>query len=442
MLLSVEYSDGIIRAGVDGQTYLEVYDTAIPRGKVGLMVDSGETAFDNVRVEFPRAPEPVLTYNEVFKAETTMAEWAAPQSDWLPARLVSPQRGQEGLFWHRGDFFGDIDLEARPDPGDGETWAASLLIAADEYDAVSGYRLDLTKASPLTLQLLRAGEEVATAEVPQSQTFKRFSIRRRGRFVFGCLDGTPVLHFRDDQPLSGSWIGIREQGVTLTRDDLKVYSPNVSSFTFAQAPDDWRVAAGRWELDQRWECDSRWSWFYGGNEDGLAAIWHKRHFGGDVTLEFCAAIKMDRVRGSRYEFARDMNATICSDGRSLTSGYGFLFGADGNTFTGITRNGEVVARTTEARLAASTTMHRQWLYIKIEKKGPELRYYVDNKLVLQYTDPQPLPGDRVALWTYRDQQMVSRVRVSAQDTSAVEPPDFQPPPTCQCRYDLDEKAEE
>jgi hypothetical protein len=31
--------------------------------------------------------------------------------------------------------------------------------------------------------------------------------------------------------------------------------------------------------------------------------------------------------------------------------------------------------------------------------------------------------------------MVARVRVAAQDTSRVEPPDFQPPAICRCIYD-------
>jgi hypothetical protein len=209
----------------------------------------------------------------------------------------------------------------------------------------------------------------------------------------------------------------------------------VSSFTFARAVDDWRIAAGEWEVANRWQCDPRWSWFCGGSKSGLAAIWHKRHFAGDVTLEFCASIKMDRTRGMEYKFARDMDATICGDGLDLTKGYGFLLGGYNNTVTSIVRNGVTVASNKSFLLPATSSMHRQWWYIKIEKKGPRLRYFVDNRLILEYTDPQPLGGDRVALWTYNDAIMVARVRVAAQDTSRVEPPDLQSPAICRCIYD-------
>jgi len=434
--LSASYSDGIIRVAAADRTLIEVWDASITTGKVGLLNDSSEVKFDNVRVDFPETPHPVLTYNRVFKTERSMQGWAAPQSDWLASRFIGPEAGDSNTQWHRGDFFGDVDLDTALKQPEAEAWTASLLISADRPQPDRGYRLQLVKSSPMILRLLRAGEEVMTKKLEGEGIPKRVKLSRRGRFVFGYLDDELKLHFRDDAPLRGSMIAVRENGATFVRDDMKVTCPNVSSFTFSQAPSDWRVAGGEWEVAKRWECDKRWSWFRGGSKSGIAAIWHKGHFAGDVTVEFCAAVQMDSKRGRGYSHARDMNATICSDGRDMTSGYAFMLGGYGNTLTCITRNGKIVASTKGITLPASISMHRQWWYVKIDRKGPRLRFFVDNKLILEYLDPEPLTGDRVALWTYKDALMVARVRVSAENTSKFEQPDFDPPATSKCIYDL------
>jgi hypothetical protein len=137
---------------------------------------------------------------------------------------------------------------------------------------------------------------------------------------------------------------------------------------------------------------------------------------GDVTVEFAAGIKMDNARGggSYAQYASDINVTLCGDGKDLTTGYNFIFGGWHNTVTRILRNNQVVAETKSSLIPAGS-LHRLWLYFKAERRGKELRFWVDNNLVLRYEDPEPLPGDRVALWTWQNGVMVARVRVSAEE---------------------------
>jgi len=79
-------------------------------------------------------------------------------------------------------------------------------------------------------------------------------------------------------------------------------------------------------------------------------------------------------------------------------------------------------------------IHRQWFRVKAQKKGNRLRMWVDDALVLDYTDPEPLTGDRAALWTWNNGIMVARVTVSAEKIGDNESPDVYTPNECRCVY--------
>ena len=74
---------------------------------------------------------------------------------------------------------------------------------------------------------------------------------------------------------------------------------------------DWRVGAGTWEVSNKWQCDPRWT-FFSGRGDELAVLWNKRPLYGDFTIEYYVGNKMDKLRGGKYEYARDMDITICA----------------------------------------------------------------------------------------------------------------------------------
>jgi hypothetical protein len=251
------------------------------------------------------------------------------------------------------------------------------------------------------------------------------SLARHGDFVLARLGGRDRLRWRDKEPLQGDRVGFVADKTVVAFDDFNIYTRNVLNYTFQTAAVDWRAGSGQWDVRNRWQCDPRWS-FFSGVGDGVVSIWNKRELEGDITLEFFAGIKMDRDKGSRYEYASDINATICADGKDLSSGYSFVFGGKENTTTRLYRGRIVLAENSNA-LINSRSHHRHWYYIRVSKRGPLLEMSVDNERVLSVEDPRPLTGKRIAIWTKDNGIMIGRVRVSAERISDRESPDFRPP---------------
>lgn len=210
------------------------------------------------------------------------------------------------------------------------------------------------------------------------------------------------------------------------------------SDVFSTAPTDWRVAgAAIAEVANRWQCDPRWSFFVLKNdrrEGKAAALWSKYLYPGDVAVEFFVANKMEGQRGQPYTYARDINVTICADGSDLRKGYTFMWGGYGNTVSVILRNGVEVARC-QGRIPTDMKYHNSWFTYCVEKQGGKLTFRVTDHYAkhgplvdLTYNDPQPLQGDRVAVWTYDHAIMLARTLISGDGGETTESPDFQPGP--------------
>jgi hypothetical protein len=84
------------------------------------------------------------------------------------------------------------------------------------------------------------------------------------------------------------------------------------------------------------------------------------------------------------------------------------------------RNGEIVAQTTDAdALLPSVTdgtppsndVHRHWWYLRMNKVGSKIECYFENKLILTYTDPNPIESGQTAIWTYNNGIVLSRVQI-------------------------------
>jgi hypothetical protein len=129
---------------------------------------------------------------------------------------------------------------------------------------------------------------------------------------------------------------------------------------------------------------------------------------------------------SGYDRYGDLNVTLCADGRDLSSGYSAQFGALANTTTRILRRDKVVAET-DAILYPSRNAgaHNNWYHVRLEKRGATVRLFVDNKLACEYTDPEPLIGRHLAIWTWNRGLMIARARVWAERDEGA-PPTFGP----------------
>ncbi len=203
---------------------------------------------------------------------------------------------------------------------------------------------------------------------------------------------------------------------------VEIQNAHVRDYTFATAPTDWRVQSGVWEMTNRWSCSPGWSWF-GGRSEEVAAIWNKRKYSGDVSVQMYFAFKMGLAGTPAWNYhPSDVALSLCGDGQNLSSGYTFIVGADNNSHSILMKGDQKVAESSDAsallpKLTDSSLqgdlnqVHRRWWYIKVNKIGPRVECWLDNKLLFSYNDPKPLDMGQIALWTYNNGIMLSRVQV-------------------------------
>lgn len=434
--IEVGLADGLVRGSFEGgPPVASVAPGDLASGEAGLSGHGCDAGFDDVSVVFPKSREPVLTLNEVFAGESSMANWSSADSDWVAQRDESKEARARFLYWHQADLPGDGDIEldlAGRGSQTGEPEVMGLILCGDGQAAGSGYSLMLDQASPATLMLHREEELMSKAAVG-SPSATMLKLSRRGGWVLGSVDGKVRLSFRDPDPLKGTRAAFATSASEFDSAHLEVFSPNLFTYNFQKAPAEWREAGGTWQIANRWKCDPRWS-FFSGESRKVAAIWNKRRFEGDLTLEFSAAIKMGSSRGPGYKHAADINAAICADGRDLDTGYCFLFGGMDNTGTYVLRKNQIVAKAPSV-IIRTTGIHRRWFSVRIRKQGGRLSLWIDRLLVAEYTDPAPLPGEHLALWTYNNGVMLTRVRISSESGRTMELPSPTFPAASRCFYD-------
>ncbi len=402
-----------LRVAVDGVPVLETQGQILfGQGKIGLYTEGEQGAdFDDVLVTPANEPDPPPTkpeFTEQFTREYTMEGWANPKGEWIPVPNAP------NAFWHRGAFFGDHALQLRLNNVGAAQSSLTACIGGDGNLLNSGYTLQLKSedGKNASAQLLRQGQMATSVDeipLPPGQPLNVL-FERRGQQIIVALNGRPLWRFHDRAPLSGYRVGYQSQGWRVDFKDADVKTQNVYDFTFHRAPTDWRVAAGTWEVASRWTCSPGWSWFGGWSRD-LAVVWNKREFVGNVAVQMFVAPRMDPQ--DTYQRAGDLCITLCGDGRDIHSGYNFVFAGDHNKVTRILRGNQVVQETNQVLLPVPFhgVGHRRWFNVTAEKVGNTLSLYVDHKLALRYTDPQPLAGRHVALWTRDSGMMLARVTV-------------------------------
>ena len=437
----------VIRTYANGEELLEQWDPSRPGGRVGLFLQNGEAAFSGFAARFIEPfDRSIVSAHKTFSGEKSMANWASAEGEWL-AKQAEVDGETLTTFWHRADVPGDGGISARL-PRDFLTLArparVSLFFSTGATSPNQGYTAVVSlgdESSALRTELRRDGQVVDHKDLQPAASPRTVCLQRLGRFVSISVDAHPVLVHRAGTPAEGVRAGWRTEGVELQQENVSVFSRNVLLDDFRKAPADWRIAAGLWDVTVRWECDPRWSFFSGrggmfaGADEKLAAIWHKRSFPADFTVEFTVGQKMAREFGAYADYTRDFNVTVCADGRDLSSGYTCTFGGWHDTRTAILRQTEVVAETDAHLIPRSNSMHRQWFNIKVRRRAGLLSYVIDDETVLEYADPQPLTGGRIALWTYDNGFMISRFRVSAERTGPRELPNYARLASCRSFYD-------
>ncbi|HIE53191.1 MAG TPA: hypothetical protein EYP85_15675 [Armatimonadetes bacterium] len=417
--LRVSVQEGVVAATASGGKAVPPLQAAAPDfapGRLGLCAyGTRPVAFRRVAAwqhdEEPRLPK--LT--EQFTKEETMEGWASARGAWYnPA---------PGTYWHKGDFFGSRLLRMNvPASFKGRV---TLVISAPEPNVNDGYRL-IVRPGPQGIwgELSRQTKVVATGSLPLPEGAPQMEIalEQHGSLVLVRVAERIVFHWSDPAPLRGRKVGFRADGVTIDLNQVQAWCDHLQDDTFANAPTEWYVQRGIWETTERWTCSPEWS-FFGGWEEGVPPpyrapiLWSKRRFAGDVTVEAYVSIRM---HNEGYNWPGDLNLTMCGDGRNLGRGYSLVIAGWGNKTTRLFRNGQPIAETDRYHLYQrqgnkdpnyTPLFHRHWWYLRFAKEGKRLRVWVDDELILEAEDPQPLSEGQVALWTLHKGILVARARV-------------------------------
>lgn len=372
----------------------------------------------------PPLPE-ISTQIATFSSERSMQNWNDPLREWLPT-----SNGEE--FWHRSDFWSDIAL----------TMNTSMLGNLTEY----GLELGTTTSSNLptapyakitynknTQKLTFICDETNASLDVKPAACKTLGLERRADRILARLNGNLAWNLPATKFAKLVLAGRIGKGNTKTwAEAVNIRAGGVHIDIFDKAPTDWIPAAGNWEVTNRWQCDPRWSFFSGVNPDGPACLWSKYTHRDNITLEYFMGPKMDRSRGNNEDkYAADHNLVIAADGKDISSGYSIMLGGWNNRGTQVVRQKKILADNNKAIIEKSGIHHR-WYYMKVRKQGGTITVWLDGKLAANVTDPNPLTGNRFALWTWKNGIMVAQHRFSTDETNVINPtetPSKKPPAT-------------
>ena len=369
----------------------------------------------------PARPLPSIENRvETFTYEDSMRKWSSPIHEWTASRA-----GGHKVYWHRSDFWQDlaawVDMRSLAEEDLGSGWG--LILGTGKSQEDPGIRAGIRRAEEqLELQLVLAPEKVHRLVLDKMPD--GFGIEKRNDRLLVRLDERIIWNQSLPETLQELCrVGRFGQGADEKwAQAVRIRAGGVKTYSFKHAPADWCAVAGTWQVTNRWQCDPRWSFFSGVRPSGVACNWNKRRHGTNVSVEFFAGPKMDRSRGDKYQYAADINAVICGGGRDIVDGYSFMFGGWNDKGSYILRGTQVLSENTSVIIPRAGSTHRRWFHVKLRKHNDTLALWVDGVEAGKATDPDPLNGDRFALWTWNNGIMVAQVRVSTDsDLTAVEP---------------------
>lgn len=410
--MTLRFNESAVEAFVDGIKVCEAKKPPFIEGQAGLFVSGTSACFDDFAVthwdgsrELP--PAHYAKIAQGFQREETMALWASPIGDWVE------RRSQDGSTWweHRGLFFGDASISVPLNLKDLNGELEVGFIPSDTAGKGSSCLLRFKGAS---FELLVDDKVAAQGKVSTNSVTNNLALRVIGTKAVAEVDGTKIASAQLWKRSRSYKLILKANGVSVPFQAIRVSAANVIDDTFANAPTLWWAWRGEWSIAPRWACDPSWGWFGGGGSES-PVLWSKPSFKGDFIVEAFMMIAMDLPRGPGYSHPSDLNLTICGDGINLDSGYSFIFAGWRNTTTAMLRKDRLVASTNEFRMINPTSsnpdFHRHWFYIRVEKSGARLRYFIDDRLAIEYKDESPLDGGKIALWTFKNMLMLARVRI-------------------------------
>ena len=387
-------------------------------GRLGVVAKGkGDVTFRDLVIDEPSARDwerPVKT--KIFASDHYMLDWASAEGEWTPDRSV---KAGAPLWWHKGDFFGALQLSV-PLAAATQSPGFKALLLANNTKAGSGYELTVASGKKgLNTKLSRQGKVVAQADFSPPKGAQTLELHRDGTFVWlRCGDAEPLSVQLDGKTLTGTRVGVQLPSPKQL-EAIEVRRDHVVDDQFNTVATKWRKL-GRWEVSNKFHCDPRWAYMVGESE-GLATLWHQDSFPGDLTLEFYAGMRYRTEFNFMPYYPRpgDINAVIGSNGKGVFDGYTIVVSGWDTTWTRILKNGKIVAQTNRPLVPSTRRayvrpqhLHRKWFYVKLRRVGTLLELFFDNTKVLSWRDKAPLPSGRLALWTVDDSILVARVKVA------------------------------
>ncbi len=162
----------------------------------------------------------------------------------------------------------------------------------------------------------------------------------------------------------------------------------------------WFSTGGHWRIldGELWAAEARNN-----------PLWLELRLPRDVTIEFDA--RSETGEGSR---PGDIKFEVFGNGRDHASGYVCVFGGWGNAISVIARLDEHGADRKERR-DVKVEVGREY-HMRLERRGRELRWFVDGQLFLGFDDPRPLQGrghDRFGFSSWEADVFFDNLRITA-----------------------------
>ena len=412
-------------------------------GRVGLFADtSAGVLFDDVACDSIRATEPdagpVLT--SMLKARLLFPDEAVhrtKEGELLPPRKYEGQDSwlNDDQSWERLEaglsqrtlFWGPVHATATVDAPRKEGETLSLRMASPE----DGGFVQAVSVSRLGGELRIAGEGTEPTNLTDAMQASgpedgkvTLELRRIGASVEALVNGQRVR----TTPCPGDGPAqIALHGAKVAPECLEIKAANLAGSVFEDAPTSWVRWAGHWGVSSKWQCAPGWTYMglwsdHADTYEDVAGVWTRQSFHGDQDLQFYVALKdmLGQKIDKRRYVRRDINFAFCTDGKSLNSGYCVLLAGYGNRGTQLLRRGKVVCENTSVRIPTFTgdhhDIHWRWWHCRMVRRGNVIQFLVDNKEVLRYEDPDPLPGGHVGLWTVGNGLIVTRTRFTWEET--------------------------
>lgn len=405
-------SDAHIQVLVDGKPLFDGMDDGPRSGGVGLWARDGQAFFGTVEaLPVEREEQLVDDLTPSFAGIIDRATWAGR------ANFLMADPDDLTLVWHTGEFVADVTAKAgvlrQPD----EPVTVASLILGDGGDPDSGYEARFARTwgeEGVELTLLRRGEavEVGTADMPADQDAFEIEFARNNGALVMRVDGETVLVHNDRERLDVRRVGMKLVGSLLRPDDTRIETANVRVYTFGQAPTDWITECGTWEVASRWSCSPGWTWFAGWDfKDAWCT--NKEIFRGDQRLDMFVGAKMvDLPNNQKQEVLRDIRLGLCTTPGDINSGYRFVLGGKGNTWTAILRDGKVLAETAWGMPQGG--LHNDWALVSAVKRGNVLTVSWEGHEILRAEDPEPLSQGHAAIGTFDNGIMVPKMTIFGQ----------------------------